>query len=120
MGLRTKPTVTDGIKLNDTVEGPGVQVYVYEPGNGTRYTVILSPLDNLSRAALETLGCGCGSNNYSVNVVGVGSMLLTGRGYLSADYVQAKLRCSYADSRVLAEFLACVCGREALSAFEGE
>lgn len=105
MSLREVPTVDDGITERSVSPDGSVIVVVYQPGNGTRYTVVFTDLRNLSNPFL-------GVGQWLVNVLGVGAMQSYSNGYLAYDYVQEKLRCGVADAVVLAELIGRELGRK--------
>jgi len=59
MDLRTKTTVEEGIVLDETSDIG--RVIEYQPGNGTRYLVLIQHLDCLSSKAHERIGCSADS-----------------------------------------------------------
>ena len=65
LDLRTKPTVQDGIVLQ---EKNGSQIIVYEPGNGTRYTLVITPITSFGFTfkARDALGLGHRFNGFVV------------------------------------------------------
>ena len=105
--LRTKPDVASGILVD---EGAGdVRIVTYEPGNGTRYSVVLTNLGGL-RKADYVLGPGSATLAYVSNH---GRAIVLERGR-AIDYhrVQEVMRCSIFDAVVLAELLGHLTGVE--------
>lgn len=104
--MRTKPDVASGVR-SDT--GPGtVRSVAYEPGNGTRYAVVLSEVPPAHGVRAGTL---VWVRNY-----GRGFQLEDGPvDYLS---VMRELRCSVFDAVVLAELIGWAMSRPATSVEE--
>jgi len=100
--MRTK-TIPEAIK---SVQANGQSTTIeYQPGNGTRYRVILidntKTLDGCYIVALMTEGHGTCMT------------VMPGGGYLSAGYVREKLKVGLGDAVVLAELIAHLTGRRA-------
>jgi hypothetical protein len=116
--MRTRP-IEKAIVAEFTASAP-VTVLEYQPGNGTRYHLHITDL----RAALAgapprvTYRTGFGAYYVALYTEGHGTCMTvadTG-GYLSPDYVAAKLKVSGGDAVVLAELIARYTGRTALDA----
>jgi len=95
--LRTEPNVESGIKVNDT-DG-SVRLIAYEPGNGTRYSVVLACLESLKKAEYVLGG------SILIHVTNFGRGFILPEGKIHHHFVQEKLRCSIFDAVVLAELL---------------
>jgi len=118
-GLRTVATVARGIRI-DTHWAGGQQVRVvsYEPGNGTRYTLIFARGGEMLENTREHLGLP----EEWVSIVwlyeGKGIVLAENDGFLHWSYVREKLHCSVPTAVVLAEVFAFVLGRSAMTCEE--
>ena len=95
--LRTEPDVQSGIKVNDQDEN--VQLVTYEPGNGVRYSVILTHLGSLKSENI------LGDETFLVYVMNLGRGFLLPAGKIHHHFIQEKLRCSIFDAVVLTELL---------------
>jgi hypothetical protein len=104
--LRTKSIAESIHRLSE--EGV-VRVVDYQPGNGTRYTLIITRVHESQ--ALGILGFPEDEGCYHVYLMGVGTLLLSPYGLLHWNYVREKLHCGVADAVVLAEFLGHLLGR---------
>jgi hypothetical protein len=93
---RTEPTVEAGISLN--VREGGVQVIEYQPGNGTRYTLIIS---NIPKTACRTLGVAEGT--VKVDLEYGGKAFIEPDSFFVPSYLKEKLGCTLADAEVLIE-----------------
>jgi hypothetical protein len=116
--MRTK-SIETAIVAEFTNAAP-VTVIEYQPGNGTRYSVHITDLRAHLDAAPPALNAYAGHGAYYVALYteGHGTCMTvadTG-GYLSPDYVAAKLKVSEGDAVVLAELIARYTGRTALVA----
>ena len=116
LDLRTKPTVTDGVKFDvEYVGGPGlptVRFVDYQPGNGTRYWISITDTDGLHAEINDNLGFG-GSSGYIVTDLNcMRSMVLAREGFISFDFIMQKMQCGISDAYVLAELLGELVGRE--------
>lgn len=98
--MRTRPDVRSGIR-SDTGESVA-RVIAYEPGNGTRYVVVLTRLP-VSTLADDALG---GEPEYLVWVKNYGRSMVLERGepVEHLDVMRA-LGCSVFDAVVLAELV---------------
>ena len=111
--MRTKPDVRSGVRT-DTGESE-VRVIAYEPGNGTRYVVVLCRLPQ-STLVDEALG---GEPEYLVWVKNYGGAMVLECG-TPVDHldVMRALRCSVFDAVVLAELIGWATRRRAISVEE--
>lgn len=118
--MRTK-NIEESI-INRTDE-PGRILLEYQPGNGTRYVLLLTRVPD---GAQDVVGCRAGSW-----VVSLVDGALSGRccvlapdGYLSPSYVAEKLRMDARTQRddlmVLTEVIGHLLGRETPSALDNE
>lgn len=105
MEVRTKPSVKDGIATDFSVNG--IRHILYQPGNGTRYSMLLFSLDGLKVAGREDSlgvyqivlldhGKGGGNSSISFNAK-------LGRNVPHPSYVREKLGKSMADCLALVE-----------------
>lgn len=105
--LRTKPTVQDGIVLR---EKNGSQLVIYEPGNGTRYTMLITQITpfGFTDKARDALGLGKRSIGYVVAWphLRYQSLTYTAGSYLAPIWLCEKTGCTLADAVVLCELLA--------------
>ena len=106
---RNKPTVEAGIQSR-TDMGGGNEVVVYEPGNGTRYVLVLTTITEPEAAS--QLGCSKGSVLVTFPNTGKSMFLDRKAGPVFSYYVQEKLRCSDPDAEVQTELLGYLLGRE--------
>ena len=122
METRTKSSVDDGI-IYDSHKGLGpwphgdeywcydVRVIEYQPGNGTRYQLVLTALDFVDSRKENVLDLP--RKTVVVNVLGVGTlMLVRDQGLLHPSYVMEKLDCLESDAIVLTELLASLLNRK--------
>jgi hypothetical protein len=123
MTFRTKPSVEAGIIHSNSNVGfpPKIcEVVVYEPGNGTRYEVVVSRLPSGSN---RILGCDPEVPNFVcswLNDVGK-CMIVAGDGYLDHSYVMEKMHISsVADAMVLTELFGYLLGIQYSSMSEKE
>jgi hypothetical protein len=112
--LRTKPTVEDGIAFIDTDSTKGGrQVVEYQPGNGTRYVLVITKVTNrgsVDSEARDILGTGDATDTYLVTRLrgDQGHSMLVGGIEHSIHYkaVQTKLGCGLmSDAVVVAELI---------------
>lgn len=101
--LRTKPTVEAGIKFQQD-QDHGSAVVEYQPGNGTRYLVVLA--DIRDEEAARVLGCPCPATCFTFPLTGKSIILGWDDDILHWVYVKEKLGCSFPDAVVLTELLA--------------
>lgn len=104
--MRTKPDVVSGVR-SDTGAGT-VRSVTYEPGNGTRYAVVLSEVP-------PTRGVDPG---ILIWVRNYGRAFMLEDGSVSHLSVMRELRCSIFDAVVLAEFIGWATNRRAVSVEE--
>lgn len=103
--------------IKETQWDPLVRYFVYEPGNGTRYPLMFTPLDYLEP---HDTGAGDGTGYTLVSLCwgpkDIRSYAFRNTGFLSWDKVMRELKLNgIPDAIVLAEFIALKLGREALS-----
>lgn len=103
--MRTK-TIPEGIK-STLACGQSITIE-YQPGNGSRYRLIL--IDNTKTED------GCYVVALMTEGNGTCMTVMPGAGYLSAGYVREKLKVGLGDSVVLAEIIAHLTGRRAADA----
>lgn len=104
--LRTNPTVQDGITHAEASEH--FNLIEYQPGNGTRYVVLISDVGTqLSERGLNLLGTSRGSvmvqllsdlSNPRAMTIGVGD-------WLDPQWISERLHVNMADAVVLGELL---------------
>jgi hypothetical protein len=112
--LRTKPSIRDGIS-SDLTNG-GIRAVEYQPGNGSRYSLVLSDL-----SFMPTTSRAVKPPNGTVLVWCANF----GKGWLTENYgsapvhftsVREKLGCSITDAVVLAELIGYLLSRPYVSA----
>jgi hypothetical protein len=106
--MRTK-SIYAALRANDVSNCP-VRVVDYQPGNGTAYHLVFTPIPITD--ASERIGVG---QSHLVTLVNYGRSMVvadTG-GYLSPSYVALKLKVGAGDAVVLAEIIAHFTGRTA-------
>ena len=111
--------IKEGI-IEETQWDPLVRYFVYEPGNGTRYPLLFTPLDYLNPQAT---GAGSGAGYTLVSLCwgpkDIRSYAFKNTGFLHWDKVRKELKLNgIPDAIVLAEFIALQLGREAMSVQE--
>ena len=115
LDLRTKPTVQAGIVLLD-------KVVVYEPGNGTRYTMLITEVSKFgfSDTARDALGLGTMSGGFVVAWphLPYQTLIYTAGSYLAPNWMRNKVGCTLADAVVLCELLAYLTDCQAMSCEE--
>jgi len=108
MELRTRPTVADGLTIQET-RGT-THLVLYEPGNGTAYTLLITNLTpfGFSREAHHRLGLSKGSGGFVVAWPGMSyrTLMYSAGSYLDPSWFQTKVGCTLADAVVLCELLA--------------
>lgn len=108
--LRTRASVQDGIKH---FESDGCSsVLDYQPGNGTRYTLLISTIPG--NGGRKVLGCEPGSRLAYVQNYGKAVLLPPGVP-VQHEEVRKTLGCSAVDAVVLAEVLGTLLGEEHVS-----
>jgi len=118
--LRNKPTVADGIvyhKSNHGEPGPHSELVEYQPGNGTRYLLLITSVRTIEGAEAKL---GLQYNSVIVtDMLHSRTMVLAPEGFLHWQYVKEKMELrSIPDAVVLAELLGHITGREAISSEE--
>ena len=95
--LRTESDVESGIKVSE--RDGNVWLVAYEPGNETRYSVVLACLESLKKAEYVLGG------SILIHVTNFGRGFVLPDGKIHHHFIQEKLRCSIFDAVVLAELL---------------
>lgn len=122
LSLRTKPTVEEGITHRERLPD-GREVVEYQPGDGSRYLLIISPLDGFSRCTCERMGIGHGDGVIVTHASDPGDSrsLITHRGATIAyNWLQPKFRTTLASAITLSELVAFLIGGKALSCEEAQ
>lgn len=103
--IRTKPSVSAGIV--EKYELPGRLHVVYEPGNGTRYDVLLVPLEGL-----HVMGCFAagGPAYWMVSLLNLSMKCYPLTSISHPGYIAQKLDVSRLTALTLAELLGFVLG----------
>ena len=120
--LRTNPSVDGGISLESRA-GDGTRTVVYQPGNGTRYVLVITDLSELPGEAKAELGHG--GNVPGLFMItrmvrwGGKSMLVAGPIHWK-EVREAKLATGVSDAVVLAEVIGYLTGFKAMSCQEFE
>jgi hypothetical protein len=109
--LRTRPDVGSGITV-DEADG-NVRLVAYEPGNGTRYSLVLTTLGSLKRAEYVL-----GKSAVLVYVTNFSRGFFLPAGKVHHHFVQERLRCSVFDAVIVAELLGHLLGRECVTVEE--
>ena len=109
--LRTEPDVESGIKVSE--KDGNVWLVAYEPGNGTRYSVVLASLESLEKA-----GYVLGGSTVLVHVTNFGRGFVLPEGRIHHHFVQERLRCSIFDAVVLGELLGHLFGEDCVTVEE--
>jgi hypothetical protein len=121
LSLRTKPTVEAGIVFREAFPD-GREVVRYEPGDGTRYILIVSPLDGFSECTHREVGLCYRWDNvivtYASDPGDPHSMITHRGGHIHYETVRERLKTTLASSITLAEVIAYVLGGTALSCDE--
>jgi hypothetical protein len=105
MDFRTKPTVQTGITIDNSF---GTTRFIeYQPGNGTRYQLILVGVSSTSGPVNDAIGFGPdGGWIVSFPLGKYRTACLSNSGYLSRDYLAAKIDSkNESDVAVLTELL---------------
>ena len=123
LSLRTKPTIEAGIVYREILPD-GREVVGYEPGDGTRYLLIISPLDGFAMLTCLEVGIDPSLKNVIVTHAsdpGDPRSLITYRGgHLHYEDVKRLLRTTLASAITLAEVIAYLIGGTALSCDEAQ
>lgn len=111
LDIRTKATVEEGIRVRQEMEG---RLFVsYEPGNGTRYLLLLTKLDGFSESVTELIGVG--PKCWSVTLLNREPhplVFISDNGQLLHwSYVSEKLGLRIPDAVVVAELIGHLTGR---------
>lgn len=115
MEYRTKSTVEESI-LKDIRIGDTSRLVEYQPGNGTRYLMMVTDLRG-SLPARQWLGLGSETSSGWVitRLDSPASMVISGQMFLHWSYVADKLRVNKADAVVLAELIGYLTGTATMS-----
>lgn len=109
--IRTKTTVQEGIVLDQETGYPYTRVVEYQPGNGTRYVLVITRVATPTscKEVRNVLGTGDERDTFLVAKLnaGQGTAMLVGGidHFLHYGLVQEKLRVGISDAVVLAELL---------------
>ena len=98
--LRTK-SVDDSITIIEE-RGPLIAIE-YQPGNGSRYCLVITKLDPLGDEFLQSIGRQGKTWVLTWLAGSKGKSMTFGDGLLHFNYVQEKLDCSRSDAIVIAE-----------------
>jgi len=118
--IRTKASIDDGIIMRES--HGDVELMVYEPGNGTRYTLVFSRL-------IDHEECGTVGWQDCSTIVTLWPGTIRSAAMVVADepgnmlhwrYVAEKLRLGFPDAVAVAEILGHHLGRSFVSALEAE
>lgn len=103
--VRTKKTVEEGIVnfgLGDRQRESVIQYVEYEPGNGTRYRLLIANVNGTGMDEIDSSKGGW----VVTNLNSMRSMVVTDNaGLLHFNYVMEKLQCGIADGVCLAEII---------------
>ena len=123
LDLRRKATIEEGIVYRERLED-GREVVEYEPGDGTRYLIIVSPLTGFSDTTCGRVGIGKDQENVIVTLANnpgaVKSMVVSRGDFIAYDDVHKSLGFTMASSVTLAEFLGWLLGGSAWSCEEAQ
>lgn len=107
--LRKRSSVEKGMVVYDEFPSPTsvIKFVEYQPGNGTRYVLVITDLSCLTVDALKSIGTRTDRSTYLVTKVegNPGVMTVGGSDFLHYSYVADKFKCSISDAVVLAELL---------------
>lgn len=104
LDLRTKASVDAGVTSTDANE-TYTRAYEYQPGNGTRYVLVVTDLGRLHSFTRDQYGEGEVFLVSWVNESGGKSMVFHKNTLLYPTYVMEKLQCGISDAAVIAELL---------------
>lgn len=99
--MRTK-SIVDSIK--SMIPCGNATTLVYEPGNGTRYEIVLTDLRAMGEGYIVSL---------LTTSPGTCMRVADSGGYITATYVRSKLGVGLGDAVILAELIAHLTGRKA-------
>lgn len=112
--LRTKATVQEGIVVQSGTPADFSCLVEYQPGNGTRYVLVLTRVDVLGRKALECLGIGSTVEPRWLVSLPInrtkGSIVIGAGDLLHYSYIQEKMLPGIVDAAVIAELIGTLCG----------
>jgi hypothetical protein len=86
----------------------GVRTLIVDPGNASRYVIILARLPD---EACRALGADPGSFLVAVPNQGSKTMLLSPDGFASATYIHEKLALSWRDAEIIEAILQSQCAK---------
>lgn len=113
--FRTKATVEAGITIDEKIGE--VRFVEYQPGNGTRYHLMLTNVTVFPKAVRDALGVGDGGVVVSFPLGNYRTSTLSSYGYLARSYVAEKIGSqNVSDVAVLTELLAFLLERKAETA----
>jgi hypothetical protein len=122
MSLRTLPTIEAGIVHREDL--PGRTFIEYQPGDGTRYSLIFTDLQDFEKVSYHL---GCQDDSVLVTLVNFSMSMVVAKnnGFLSWRYVHEKMGDSkasltQASAFTLAEIIAHMTGREATTPQQAE
>lgn len=126
--IRTKATVEEGIVFNeaDSLNYGKVRIVEYQPGNGTRYVLVITRVAEpaTSPEKRDKLGTGGEVATYLVAKLnaGAGTAMLVGgvKHFLHYSSVQEKLKVGISDAVVLAELIGTLLGMPYMTCEEFE
>lgn len=110
--IRTRPTVAEGIVSRSAVGRQ--QLVEYQPGNGTRYVLLFTPLDEFANAERAT---GHHYDSWVVTDLSTGyrALILDEHSYLDPWTLAEKLDSSLPDAVAIGELCAHVLGCSTLN-----
>lgn len=110
LDVRTKPTVEAGI-VKEIAVSANVMLYDYQPGNGTRYVIMIMSVENMGMRRALAFGNHHGWVVTHINGSEKTSMLLPEYVQVTPDLIDTELGVrNKSDAYVIAEFIADVCG----------
>jgi hypothetical protein len=111
LDLRTKPTVVSGIVFD--YDTPEVRFIDYQPGNGTRYWLMIVSTIDFSSEVNKKLGFTEDGHGYIITDINSGrTIVLNSTGFIAVNWLQSKLDCAISDAYVLTELLGELLDRE--------
>jgi len=122
LSLRTKSTIEEGITYRERLPD-GREVVEYQPGDGSRYLLIISPLDDFTQCTCDRIGVSHGDGVIVTHASDPGDprSLITHRGATIAySWLRPKFRTTLASAITLAELVAFLIDGKALSCEEAQ
>jgi hypothetical protein len=117
MDLRTK-SIDDSIVVIEEVGNGEIIALDYQPGNGTRYCLVVTKMTRLGPELLSSFGRSGPTWLVSWMSGSEGKAMTCGGGFLHFNYVREKLRCSESDAIVIAEIVGRLTGQKYVSCDE--